>query len=50
MRHLLFGDWDYQEFRNGQCFQPYLQMSKEFLNEYEREGSVLAANGPKSVG
>lgn len=50
LRHLLYGDWDYQEFRNGPQFQPYVQMSREFLEEYEREGAVPAENGPKSVG
>lgn len=50
LRDLLFGEWDYQAFRNGPLFQPYLQMSKEFLEEYELEGTVPAANGPKSVG
>lgn len=27
LRHLLYGDWDYQEFRSGPQFQPYVQVN-----------------------
>jgi hypothetical protein len=50
LRYLLYGEWDYEEFRNGPRFQPYLEMSRKFLEEYEATGAVPSGNGPKAVG
>lgn len=51
-QHLLHGEWDHQEFREMHL-PPYLQMSAEFLEEYERtagRATEAAANGAKPVG
>lgn len=52
-KHLLYGEWDFQTFRD-MALPPYLQMSQEFLDEYERTAGQAAveeaANGAKPVG
>jgi hypothetical protein len=29
LRYLLYGEWDYEEFRNGPRFQPYLESTRQ---------------------